>query len=424
MLRPRHVLRRRLPESTPARKVVFLSWRDTRHPEGGGAERYVENVARGLAAAGNHVTILCADHGHAPRDEVRDGIRFRRRGGRWSVYARALAYLATHRADVIVDVQNGVPFFSPLVARCPVVVLVHHVHREVWPLAVGPAAARVGWWLESRVAPALYRRSGYVAVSSVTARELVELGVDEGRISVVRNGVDEPPVLPVPAETPLICVVGRLVPHKRVDHALEVLARLLPRWPDLRLAVIGQGHAADAIRRQAEALGVSHAVDMLGFVDETTKHQVLGSAWVHLCPSVKEGWGLVVVEAAAHGVPTVGYRAAGGLAESVVDGRTGLLADCLDTLTAQVARLIEDAAARRALGQAAQQRSRAFSWAQTVVAFDEVLSGAGSPHPYARTRPPRATAAATTSATAAKSAATTGRMGGPAASAGRTAGTR
>jgi glycosyltransferase involved in cell wall biosynthesis len=379
--------------------VLILNWRDTDHPEGGGAERYMENLARGLAAAGDHVTILCADHGRAPRDEWRDGVRYRRRGGRWTVYPRALACLATHPADVVIDVQNGVPFFSPLVADCPVVVLVHHVHREVWPLAVGPAAARLGWWLESEVAPWLYRRRRYVAVSSVTERELVGLGVAASRISVVRNGIDVPPVRATPATHPLICVVGRLVPHKRVDHAVEVLARLLPRWPDLRLAVIGQGYAADAIRRHATALGVADAVDLLGFVDETTKHQVLGSAWVHLCPSVKEGWGLVVMEAAAHGVPTVAYRAAGGLAESVIDGRTGLLADSLDELTAAVARLIEDPSTRRTLGRAARQRSHAFTWGATVAAFNEVLAAAGVPRPtHAPGTTPIAAVSATTEA--------------------------
>src|SRR5215211_7202213 len=105
---------RQAPAGTAPRRVVILSWRDTQHPEGGGAERYVENVARGLAAGGDRVTVLCADHGRAPRDEVRDGVSFRRRGGRWTVYLRALAHVATHRADVIVDVQNGVPFFSVL----------------------------------------------------------------------------------------------------------------------------------------------------------------------------------------------------------------------------------------------------------------------------------------------------------------------
>jgi glycosyltransferase involved in cell wall biosynthesis len=385
--RPLYVTAQSAPE-IPARKIrqrqrriVILTWRDTSHPEGGGSERYVERLASGLAAAGDHVTVVCADHGCAPRDEVRDGVVFRRRGGRWTVYARGLAYLATHRADLVVDVQNGVPFFSPVVADCPVVVLVHHVHREQWPVVLNPRAARFGWWVESRLAPWIYRWCRYVAVSEVTRRELAELGVDEQRITVVHNGVDRPEAPPsqaseedVRSDRPLLCCVGRLVPHKRIEHALGVLARLRPRWPDLRLAVIGHGYAADAIRREADHLGVTPAVDMLGRVDESAKHALLARSWVHVCPSLKEGWGLVVMEAATHGVPTVAYRHAGGVAESVVDGQTGLLADDLDDFTDQVARLLDDPAMRDRLGRAAKARASNYSWSATVSAFDAVLA--------------------------------------------------
>src|SRR5690606_29841941 len=118
------------------------------------------------------VTIQCAAHRAAPAGEWVRGVRFRRRGGRFSVYLHALLAIARMRADVIVDVQNGMPFFSRLVARCPVLVLVHHVHREQWRTAVGPVLCRIGWWIESWLAPRFYRGSRYVTVSEVTRREL------------------------------------------------------------------------------------------------------------------------------------------------------------------------------------------------------------------------------------------------------------
>lgn len=387
---------RRPRRPAPPRRVVILTWRDTSHPEGGGSERYVERLASGLAAAGDAVTILCADHGRAPRDEVRGGVAVRRRGGRWTVYAHGLAYLLTHHADIVVDVQNGIPFFSPMVARCPVVVLVHHVHREVWPIVLGPRAARLGWWIESRLCPRLYRWCRYVAVSAATRRELAELGVDEHRIAVVHNGVDRQPDqpaaerTPAPADPPVICCVARLVPHKRIEHALEVLARLRPRWPDLRLTVVGDGWAADAIRRRAAELGVASSVDLLGHVDEATKHRVLARASVHLCPSLKEGWGLVIMEAATHGVPTVAYRSGGGVADSVVDGETGLLADDLDDFTACVARLLEDGDLRARLGRAAMSRSWNYAWPTTVAAFADVLATATAEEPVSDPRRPSA----------------------------------
>ena len=71
--------------------------------------------------------------------------------------------------DVIVDVQNGLPFWTPLLGK-PVVNVTHHVHREQWGQVFGPRRAGVGWWLESRLAPRVYRHSRYFAVSDAVRR--------------------------------------------------------------------------------------------------------------------------------------------------------------------------------------------------------------------------------------------------------------
>ncbi|MGY1744378.1 glycosyltransferase family 4 protein [Blastococcus sp. SYSU D00695] len=356
--------------------VLFVNWRDSSHPEGGGSERYVHRVAEGLAAAGLRVTLLCAAHDRAPAEEVVSGVRVLRRGGRLTVYPRALVHVLRTRPRLVVDVQNGIPFGSTLVTRSPVTVVVHHVHREQWPIVFGRVGGRIGWWLESVVAPRLYRRARYVTVSDATRAELVELGVDGGRITVVPNGIEPPlPVGTPRSATPRLVVLGRLVPHKRVEHALEVLARLSPRWPDLRLAVVGEGWWDEQLRAEAERLGVADRVEFTGHVDEVTKHRQLAAAWVHLCPSVKEGWGLVVTEAGGHGVPTVGYRSAGGLRESVVDGISGVLVDDLDGMTAAVERLLDEPDTRWSMGAAAARHAASYRWPASVSAFAAVLAG-------------------------------------------------
>ncbi|MGH3656364.1 MAG: glycosyltransferase family 4 protein, partial [Micromonosporaceae bacterium] len=287
---------------------------------------------------------------------------------------RALWYVLCTRADVVVDVQNGMPFFSVLVARCPVIVLIHHVHREQWRVVLPAPLARLGWWIESWLAPRIYRRCQYVAVSEITRRELVELGVAAERITVVPNGMyPVPPVAAAPADEPRLVTVGRIVPHKRLEHAVDVVHRLRERWPGLRLDVVGEGWWADKVVEYAARRGVADRVRMHGYVDEQAKHELLAGAWLHLCPSLKEGWGIVVMEAAAHGVPTVAYRYAGGLAESVVDGTTGLLVADLDEFTTAVSMLLAAQAERRAMGEAARERSLTFGWANSLKAFAELL---------------------------------------------------
>jgi glycosyltransferase involved in cell wall biosynthesis len=360
--------------------VVILNWRDTGHPEGGGSERYVETVAAGLAAGGHKVTLFCAAYPGAPLHEMRAGVRIVRAGGKLTVYVQALRALRTGRLgrpDVVVDVQNGVPFWSRLVTRVPVVVLVHHVHREQWRVIYGPVMAALGWWLESRLGPRVYRRSRYVAVSEVTRTELATLGVDRDRSTVIRNGTLTPPPTTSGREvTPRICVLGRLVPHKRVEHVFETAIRLHARWPKLRVAVVGDGWWARELRDRARQQGLDEVVEFLGYVDEQRKHEELARAWLLAAPSLKEGWGLVVVEAATHQVPTVGYRDAGGLSESVVDGQTGLLVDDFDGFVDAVAQLIEDADTRRRMGSAAAARASSFHWDAAVTAWEQVLSDA------------------------------------------------
>ena len=191
------------------------------------------------------------------------------------------------------------------------------------------------------------------------------------------NGVEPPPVVAaLRSPQPRLVVLGRLVPHKRVEHAVEVLARLQDRWPGLRLSIVGEGWWEGELRARAEALGVADLVEFHGFLDEQAKHEELARAWVQLCPSVKEGWGLVVTEAGGHEVPTVGYRSAGGLRESILDGRTGVLVDDLEEMTEAVDRLLTDGPARRRMGEAAARHAASYSWAASVSGFAGVLSAA------------------------------------------------
>src|SRR6478672_8738894 len=150
-------------------------------------------MAEGLVTAGLRVTLFCAAHERAPAEEEINGVRVVRRGGRMSVYLRALAFVRRERPGLVVDVQNGLPFGSPLVTGAPVVVLVHHVHREQWPIVFGRVGGAIGWWIESVLAPRIYRRCRYVTVSAATADELGTLGIAADRVTIVPNGVEPAP---------------------------------------------------------------------------------------------------------------------------------------------------------------------------------------------------------------------------------------
>jgi glycosyltransferase involved in cell wall biosynthesis len=367
------------------RSVLLLCWRDTGHPQGGGSETYLQRIGSHLAAGGVKVTLRTARYPGAPRREVLDGVTVSRGGGRYGVYVLAgLAMLAARigvgplrgvRPDVVIDSQNGIPFLARLAFGRRSVVLVHHCHREQWPVA-GPVMSRIGWFVESTVSPRLHRTNQYVTVSLPSARDLADLGVDPERIAVVRNGLDEAPAdtLTLPrSTTPRVAVLSRLVPHKQIEDVLDAVAELLIVQPDLHLDVVGGGWWEQRLVAHAARLGITDAVTFHGHVDDRRKHEVLQRCWIHALPSRKEGWALAVTEAAQHAVPTIGYRSSGGLTDSIVDGVTGMLVDDRAELVNGMERLLTDHVLREQLGAKAQVRTGEFSWSQSADAMRTVL---------------------------------------------------
>ncbi|WP_036509338.1 glycosyltransferase family 4 protein [Nocardioides sp. URHA0020] len=364
--------------SVQGKHVVIFSWRDTANPEGGGAELYIETIAHGLVARGARVTLFCASHDSAPSDETIGGVRYVRRGNHVTVYLWGLIGLALRRlgrVDIVVDVQNGLPFFTRLATRKPVVVLVHHVHREQWPVVYPGRIGKVGWWIERRLAPLVYRGCQYIAVSRATRAELADLGVDKAHIAVVHNGTTPPPeVTATRSPDPTIAVVGRLVPHKQVEHAVDAVLALREEFPRLRLVIVGDGWWADDLQKYVAQAGAGDLVTFEGHVPEQRKHEILATAWLLALPSLKEGWGIVIGEAGGHRVPAVAYSSAGGTRESIAHDRSGILVDDQDGFAAAVRDLLSDAAARERLGDGAYDMSHEFAWRHSQDSFARVLT--------------------------------------------------
>lgn len=351
---------------TPLR-IAFLAWRDLGHPQAGGSEYVIDELAKGMTERGHDVVLLA---GSPTTTHPYETLPI---GGTYDQYLRAP--IAFHRhvrhADVIVDVENGIPFFSPLWTRTPTVCLVHHVHTEQWSMQFPAPIAAVGRTLEARLMPRVYRRSSYVSVSPSTTRSLVGLGIDEQHITTIEMGAA--PVLATgPRSTePRFLVLGRLVPHKRVELALR-------SWPKVRdvtggtLVIAGDGPELESLRALA-----SPGVEFTGFITEEQKATELGAAWLLIHPAHHEGWGTVVMEAAAVGVPTVGFDVE-GVRDSVDPDVTGLLADDEDGFVAAWIRLATDATLRSTMSDAARQRADGFTWPRALDLFEDVLVAAAS----------------------------------------------
>lgn len=373
-------MKRKISDSTTPMRILYLSWRDRENPEAGGAETFTERTAQILTERGHQVTIFTSRFEGAAAATKHGDVDVIRRGGRFTCYAHGMLHAARNRAkfDVVLDVQNGVPFWSPLLARIPVVNITHHVHRDQWSSLFPTAIAAVGWFVESQVAPRVYHNCRYVTVSQATRSELASLGIDPQRIDLVYSGNDHPANLEsyrdVPRTSdPSLVVLGRLVPHKQVELGIDLLADLAERLPTLTLDIVGTGYWEPQLREHAIQRGVSDRVRFHGFVDEVEKHTLLAASWLMLVPSQKEGWGLIIVEAGLHGTPSIAFVEAGGPSESILHGLTGLLARDYADMRAQVRLLLEDEPLRTQLGAAARDHARSFSWDSATERLEHTL---------------------------------------------------
>lgn len=343
-------------------RIVFLAWRDLAHPQAGGSELVVDRLAAGLVERGYDVTLL------AGRPTTRHEYATWPLGGTYDQYLRApfVYRKRVGRADLVIDVENGVPYWAPLWQRAPVVCLVHHVHTQQWGMQFPAPVAAVGRVLESRVMPRVYRHSDFLAVSASTARALTGIGVPAASIATIEMGAAPLAPLGDRSPEPRFLVLGRLVPHKRVDLALRL-------WPQVRartggtLVVAGDGPELDGLAALA-----TEGVEFTGYVTEERKAQELGAAWVLVHPAHHEGWGTVVMEAAAAGVPTVGFDVE-GVRDSVDPGVTGILAVDDAGFADAWATLGTDAALRARMADAARARAATFTWPRALDELEVVI---------------------------------------------------
>ena len=360
-------------------KILILNWRDIRDPQAGGAEVYLHQIGKRLAAR-HRVHFYCRQYRGSSRTDEIDGLRITRRGGSFSLYLYFIFdYLFSLRRegfDIVVDDINGVPFFTPLFVRRPKVAIIHHiVGREIFFRELPFPLSLVGLVAEKMI-PFIYRRTPVVAVSPSTRDELVEFGIGGERIRIIYNAIEHPPPGDTPrAERPTLAYVGRIKAYKQLDHLLQAFAQLLEEVPDAGLVIAGRGDCAE-LEAQAAGLGISSSVSFMGEVSEQQKIEILDRAWAFVTPSMKEGWGVSVIEANDRGTPAVAYNVP-GLRDSIKDGETGLLAAAGDigSLAQAMSRLLRDGELRQRLSHSAREWALSFSWDSSAQSFAELIGG-------------------------------------------------
>lgn len=357
-------------------RILVFNWRCWLNPEAGGAEVFTREVARRWVKRGHEVSLFASEFAGCKREEVVDGVRVVRAGGKYGVYRWARKFygekFSRERFDVVVDEINTRPFFAPgfVCSGERVVALIHQLAREFWFYETLFPVSYVGYYFLEKRWLRRYVGVPTVTVSESTRRDLAGLGFK--RVFVVSEGLSFEPLSGIPEKEtqPVVVFVGRLKRAKRPDHAVRAFRIVKKKFANAELWVVGDG----SFRRDLERMA-GGGVRFFGGLGDVERRELMERAWVLVNPSVREGWGLNVVEAGALGTPCVAYDVA-GLRDSVRDGETGLLAESgnVEDLAEKLLAVLEDEDLRMRLGRNALEYAKQFSWDKTATQFMKIIN--------------------------------------------------
>jgi len=372
-----HIAVSLLPQKTlqKSTRILIMNWRDIKHAWAGGAEVYVHELAKTWVKEGKEVTLFCGnDRKNAP-SEVIDGVQIIRRGGHYTVYFWAFVYYIAYlgrKCDIIVESENGLPFFTPLYSNKPAFLLVHHIHQDVFRTHLKFPLSTIAMAIEKHLMPLVYRNQQIITVSESTKKDLLELGfVKSEHVEVITPGVElsQYKTLKKTAH-PSFVYVGRLRHYKNIDVAIRAFAFVVKRHPDARFTIAGEGEIRNSLERLVAKLGLTGLVTFKGRIDEYEKAVLLAKSWAAVQPSSFEGWGITVIEANAAGTPVIASRV-NGLVDSVIHEETGVLVSPKNVIEwAETMHLfIEDKTRRLKLSKSAKKWSQNFSWHKSSISF-------------------------------------------------------
>jgi glycosyltransferase involved in cell wall biosynthesis len=360
-------------------RILIFNWRDTRHIYTGGAEVYVQQLGKRWVKDGNTVTLFCGNDHRNPANEVIDGVQIVRRGGTYTVYLFAFIYYILKfrgKYDLIIDCENGIPFFTPFYVGKPVILVIHHVHQEVFQSFLSFPFNHIAAFLEGKIMPLIYMNRSIITVSESSKRDIIALGFTKpSRIEIIYNGIDDKAAGIYPkTEHPSFLYLGRLKAYKNIDIAIRAFARIVKTQKDATLTIAGYGEMYPQLTELVLKLGIDRNVNFLGFVTEAKKYKLLSESWVLLQPSLIEGWGITVIEANAQGTPVIASRVA-GLCDSVVDGKTGLLVTPgnITEFSAAMETLINNREVLISLSNSAYEWSKNFGWDKSAQSFYMII---------------------------------------------------
>ncbi len=350
-------------------RFLMLNWRDPKNPKAGGAERVSQAFMKALVQRGHKVWWYANGFEGGADQEVIDGIQIIRGGGSGVSVLRAIQWFRRQsHFDLVIDQHHGIPWFAPWWSNTNCIAYIHEVLGPIWEAFYPWPVSTFGQWQE-RWTHWWYRKVPFWVPSESTKTALAAHGVRE--VQVLPNGTDTVPLAQLEDKSlqlPLrIIAVSRLAPNKRVDHAIEATRILLQKGLKAHLTVVGGGESEQELKRAASVPELAGHITFTGQIKEEQKNERLREAHFLVHTSLREGWGLNVIEANAMGTPAVVYPV-GGLVDSTVNGQTGMVSEqeTPESLADRLLEIVKVPAEYDRLRHNAWERSKSFVWEQVI----------------------------------------------------------
>lgn len=367
-------------------EILILNWKDVKNPQVGGAEIIAFEFAKRLAKEGHRVTFFSRSFSDCLKEEMLDGVKVVRRGNRLSVYLQAFLYYRNlkRKPDKVIDMINTICWQTPLyVPRKNRIAYVNQLAKEVLFFELQKPFSYIAYFLE-RFQYLIYKNTQFLCYSKSTKNDLFEFGISEKNISVFSMGLDNQRYRTSGKKTnyPLFIYVGRLVRMKRVDLCIRAFKDVVGKHKLAKLAIIGNGLDEERLFNITRNLGLSKSVIFVNknnfFLKENKmdiKVKFMQEAWCLLLPSVKEGWGMVVTEAAACGTPSIVSNVT-GLRDSVLKNKTGLILSEKPSdkeLSTAMIEIINNNILRDKMSKESVSWSKNFNWDKSYSEFKSFI---------------------------------------------------
>lgn len=354
--------------------ILIFSWRDPKHPLAGGAEQVMHEHAKGWIKKGHKVTLFASRINNLSQSEELDAVQIVRGGYQYlGVQLAGFFFYLKNKDnfDVVVDQFHGLSFLTPIYVKKPRLAVIQESAREVWlknplPFPVNWLVGIVGYLSEPLIF-LQYKNTPFMTGSASAKKDLAKYGIPEKNIKVVPHGViaKRPKPMPKKEKRKTVMFLGILSKDKGIEDALRCFS-LLDKKGDFKFWVVGKAETDTyfkKIKKLTEKLGLKGKVRFWGYVNQEKKFELLARAHLLINSSIREGWGLVNIEANVMATPVIAYESA-GLVDSVKDGVSGILVKrgSPKALFDKVLNVLKDEKKYNSLQEGAISWSKNFNW--------------------------------------------------------------